>query len=105
MFHSYKEIASRDLDALGHSKKTKIKSTEYLYGCSATEWKDEPYSVALQRKIDKAKELLEMINDEYTGFISKRKWDKEYMSYLAQRQNDVYEAINFNILLLDETID
>jgi type III secretory pathway component EscV len=66
------------------------KSTEYLYDTEATTFSDLPYTVALQYKVKKAKELLDRLLEED----------------FKQRDDDrilaVHRAIKFNEALLEE---
>jgi hypothetical protein len=68
------------------------KSTEYLYGIDSSKFSDLPYTVALQYKVKKAKELLDKLLEEN----------------FRQRDDDrvvaVYKAIKFNEALLLEII-
>jgi len=105
MFDDYEKLIAKGLDAVTYSQSTKIKSTQYLYGCDAKEWRDKPYNVALKTKIDKANKLLGELLDEHTKLLSSKKWDKEYMSYLSHRIKHVHDAIKFNNLLIDEVTD
>lgn len=72
--------------------KKKIKSSKYLYNISASEFADMKYIDALHYKINKAKELLNLLVD---------------VSYLERdnaRLNDVLKAIQYNEELIEEVL-
>jgi len=82
-----------------------MKTTEYLYGCNALEWANEPYKMALLIRIDKAKELLGKVIQDFTDALANGNRSKEELSMLAQREKDIMDAIKFNEKLLAELSD
>ena len=79
-----------------------MKTTEYLYGCNAKEWANEPYKRALLIRIDKARELLGNVIKDFTDGLANGNRTKEELSQLAQREKDILDAIKFNEKLLTE---
>lgn len=71
--------------------KKQKKTAKYLYGCSGTDFMDMGYVEALEYKIIKGRELLNLLSNE------------NYMVRDNERINCVLKAIKFNIELIEET--
>jgi len=67
-----------------------MKTTQYLYGVSPTEFSDLPYSIALQYKIGKASILIEEL------------YEVSHPIRDDIRIHDIHKAIKFNAKLLEE---
>ena len=79
-----------------------MKSSEYLYGVSSTEWAHISYEVALKKRIGYAKTLLKVVTNELDKKLQSGKTEYKVYSRLNEQQKAIQEAISFNEKLLDE---
>jgi len=80
--------------------KTKVTSTQYLYGVKPTYFANMKYQKILEEKIKLAKSLASKLYDK-----QRDENDKESKLEIEYKLNNIYRAIDHNEQLLREFID